>query len=189
MQCKQGAKRKFHNMTQRTSYGRLILLICVAIIFVHLLFFPKAMTGIDCKGRSSDLFYFLRPSHPPEANSGIGCSKSIFRTYSYGYSLGFTPNSLFISILNYEEWNTKCSANIDKKKTYKHKSQRINADRAIITISTQYARNNKKTIFWFKKIDAEPRRILTYILQQIFKMNSPNEIDLLSLHIAFFKLN
>ncbi len=115
MQCKQGAKRKSYNMTQRTSYGRSILLICIDIIFVHLLFFPKAMTCIDYKGRSSDLFYFLRPSHPLEANSGIGRSKSFFRTYSYGYSLGFTPNSLFISILCYEDRNTKCAANIDKK--------------------------------------------------------------------------
>ena len=121
MQCKQGAKRKFDNMIHRTSYGRSILIICVDIILVHLLFFPKAMTCIDYKGRSSDLFYFLRPSHSPEANSGIGRSKSFFRTYSYGYSFGFTPNSLFISFLCYEDRNTKCGANIDKKETYEHK--------------------------------------------------------------------
>ena len=36
---------------------------------------------------------------------------------------------------------------------------------------------------------AKTTQILSYILQQISKMHSPNEIDLLSLHVAFLISN
>ncbi len=74
---------------------------------------------------------------------------------------------------------------------YKHKSLRIKDDYTNTPIPVQYTHINKEKTFLFKKTDAEPTCILTYILQQIFKMNRPNEIDLLSLHVTFnlvFKL-
>jgi hypothetical protein len=95
--CKQGATRKINNTFSRTSYGINILLQMIDCISVHLLFFPKAMTFKKCNGRSSDLFYFLRPSHSDVLEQWQGeFQKADFRTYSYGYSFGFSPNSLFI---------------------------------------------------------------------------------------------
>ncbi len=57
-------------------------------------FTPKALK-FKYKSRSSDLSSFWQPSHSSFWNSGIEDAKKFLRTYSSGYCLGFSPNSLF----------------------------------------------------------------------------------------------
>ena len=60
--------------------------------FIHDTFSPESIT-LAVRGRSSDLFPFVRPSHL--VGSDRKMARSLFETYSYGYSPGFSPDSLF----------------------------------------------------------------------------------------------
>ena len=61
--------------------------------FIHDTFSPESIT-LAVRGRSSDLF----PSCglPTLLGSDRKMARSLFETYSYGYSPGFSPDSLFI---------------------------------------------------------------------------------------------
>lgn len=62
---------------------------------IYLLFHPKALLyTYNCYGRSSDLFQlYAFPANLPVARGSI----TYIRTYSYGDSFGFAPNSLLFT--------------------------------------------------------------------------------------------
>lgn len=66
-------------------------------------------------GRSSDLFHFLRPSHPHEADSGNRTFKKLIIELT---ATGIVPDSHWIPFSFRSQIKglrkTKCGANIDK---------------------------------------------------------------------------